>query len=58
MQEYFDELYTEIETLVTIPVPMTNSGSSWYHEIISCQLEKGGVSAIFPDNACWILISQ
>ncbi|OAG17367.1 hypothetical protein CC77DRAFT_1052878 [Alternaria alternata] len=41
IQEYFDELYTEIETLVTVPVPKTKSDWRWYHEILSCR-EKDG----------------
>ncbi|CAN9115525.1 unnamed protein product [Alternaria alternata] len=41
IQEYFDELYTEIETLVTVPVPRTKGDSSWYSEILSSR-EKNG----------------
>ena len=56
IQEYFDELYNEIETLVTVPVPKTPNGCSWYHEVLPYQLEQGGVSAIFSAKARWMLI--
>ncbi|KAF2833365.1 hypothetical protein CC86DRAFT_365284, partial [Ophiobolus disseminans] len=41
IQEYFDELYNEISTLITVPVPKTQSGYSWYHELLPYQEEQG-----------------
>lgn len=52
IQEYFDELYTEIDTLVTVPVPKTKSDWRWYHEILSCPAKDGAVSTIFSGKAC------
>jgi hypothetical protein len=43
IQEYFDELYVEIETLVTVPVPLSR-GNGCYHEILPSKWENGGVS--------------
>ncbi|CAN9173773.1 unnamed protein product [Alternaria alternata] len=41
IQEYFDELYTEIETLVTVPVPMSKDGWRRWNDILSYRDRDG-----------------
>jgi len=34
IQQYFDKVYNEIETLVTVPVPLTRGSDAWYNEMV------------------------
>jgi hypothetical protein len=44
IEAYFDKIFTEIETLVTVPVPMPRESGGWNHQILPYQFPKGSVS--------------
>lgn len=39
VQKYFDDIYSEIETLRYVPVPKGTRG--WYHQVLPCEDPKG-----------------
>ncbi|KAF2130203.1 hypothetical protein P153DRAFT_365842 [Dothidotthia symphoricarpi CBS 119687] len=43
IQEFFDELYDEMESLKTVPVP--KGEASWYHEVLPCEFPKGEIAS-------------
>ncbi|KAI4693516.1 uncharacterized protein J4E88_001889 [Alternaria novae-zelandiae] len=58
VQQYFDELYDEIETLVTVPVPLTRGSDAWYNEMVDHRDNNAKVSAILSANVTGRLIKQ
>ncbi|KAI4921846.1 hypothetical protein J4E90_000274 [Alternaria incomplexa] len=58
IQQYFDKVYNEIETLVTVPVPLTRGSDAWYNEMVDHRDNNAKVSAILSANVTGRLIKQ